>query len=122
MAPAAIFSKAEFPESTPPTPIICILLLVSLKNFCINLVERLFKGFPDNPPASFFLVSDKALRLPSVVFETIIPSILYFLISSIILLISLSAISGESLTKIGFEIFLSFLILFMPLKSLSNSF
>ena len=69
-----------------------------------------------------FLVSDKALRLPSVVFETIIPSILYFLISSIILLISLSAISGESLTKIGFEIFFSFLILIIPLKSLSNSF
>ena len=52
----------------------------------------------------------------------IIPRILNFKIISTILLTSISLISGESLMAIGFEIFLFILILFIPVRSLLNSF
>ena len=56
-APAVIFSKALSPESTPPTPIILIFPLVSVKNFFIKSVEISLSGFPDNPPVSCFFIS-----------------------------------------------------------------
>ena len=121
-APAEIFSNAVWPESTPPTPIICIFPLVSLKNFFIKLVDKSFNGCPDNPPFSFFWISERFSRLLSVVLDMIIPSTLCLIINSIILLISLLSMSGESFITNGFEILFPFFILFRPESNLSISF
>ena len=74
-------------------------------------MEISLSGCPDNPPVSCFLISERLLRLPSVVLETIIPCILWLLTNSTILLISLSLISGDIFIVIGQSIFFSFLIL-----------
>ena len=50
------------------------------------------------------------------------PSTLCLIINSIILLISLLSISGESFITNGFEILLPFFILFSPESNLSSSF
>ena len=71
---------------------------------------------------NIYTVMTSQTEVNDCVFDTIIPSISYLLINSIILLISLSLISGESFTTRGFERFLSFFILLIPLSNFSSSF
>ena len=63
-------------------------------------------------------IAIKFSRLLSVVLDTIIPCIFWFLTNSTIRPISSSPISGEILIAIGCSIFFSFLILFNPVNNL----